>query len=73
VSLTPTLTAAENTQKQWAAFVNRSKLDRAPRECDDIRELLRGFLLPVAEALANTERFSVRWTAPGPWRETLLS
>jgi Nucleotidyl transferase AbiEii toxin, Type IV TA system len=68
IALTPTFTAAEGTQKQWAAFVKRSQLDNAPRTLDEARELLRRFLLPVATALLAAQSFPVSWTAPGPWQ-----
>jgi len=68
VALTPVFTAAENTQKQWAAFVRRSQLDSAPATLEATREPLRRFLLPVAVALTQAQAFTARWTAPGPWK-----
>ncbi len=68
VALTPSFTAAEGTQKQWAAFVKRSQLDSAPVALDEARELLRSFLLPVATAVLAAKGFPVSWTAPGPWQ-----
>jgi hypothetical protein len=67
IALTPRFTAAEGTQKQWAAFVKRSQLDRAPKTLDEARELLRRFLLPVAAAILTAQGFSASWTARGPW------
>ena len=65
-----TFTAAENTRKQWTAFVRRSKLDSAPATLDEIRESLRQFLVPVATALVEGRDFADIWIAPGPWRDT---
>jgi hypothetical protein len=70
VALTAKFTTAENTQKQWAAFVKRVNLESAPATFDEIREPLREFLLPVAGALISGESFSRRWSAPGPWTES---
>lgn len=69
VALTPAFATAENTQKQWAAFVKRANLGEAPATFDQIREPLREFLLPVAAALTSGESFSKRWSAPGPWKK----
>ncbi len=71
VAFIPAFTMAENTQKQWAAFVKRTNLNDAPETFDEIIEPLREFLLPVATALAVGESFSARWCAPGPWTDTL--
>ena len=68
VALTVTFTTAENTQKQWAAFVKRSQLPSAPGTLEEIREPLRQFLEPVATALVDGREFTDNWTAPGPWR-----
>jgi hypothetical protein len=68
VALTPSFMAAENTQKQWAAFVKRSQLDNAPKTLDDARAQLRSFLLPVASAVLAAQSFADSWSAPGPWR-----
>lgn len=68
VALTPSFMAAENTEKQWAAFVKRSQLDNAPKTLDDARAQLRSFLLPVASAVLAAQSFADSWSAPGPWR-----
>ncbi len=67
IALTAAFTASENTQKQWAAFVRRSKLEDVPATLEEIREPLRQFLVPVATALAEGRDFADRWGAPGPW------
>lgn len=70
VALSSAFTTAESTQKQWAAFVDRSRLTSAPRTLDDIRDPLRAFLLPVAVALRDGREFAHLWQPPGPWRES---
>lgn len=67
VALMSDFTAADSTQKQWAAFVKRSQLETAPKTLDEARERLRTFLLPVMAATINDRGFSANWTAPGPW------
>jgi hypothetical protein len=67
VALTSTFTSAENTQKQWAAFVKRSQLE-GPATLDDLRESLREFLLPPVRTLMEGQTFEQTWTPPGPWR-----
>jgi hypothetical protein len=67
IALTPAFTTAEHTQKQWAAFVKRTKLNNAPATFDEIRMLLREFLLPIASALIRGMDFTAHWTAPGSW------
>jgi hypothetical protein len=62
-ALTAAFTASQDAQKQWAAFVRRSKLEDAPATLEGIREPLRQFLVPVAEGRA----FADHWSAPGPW------
>ncbi len=69
IALTPIFTAAEGTQKQWAAFVKRSQLDNAPKTLDEACESLRRFLLPLASAILAAQTFTASWAAPGPWQE----
>jgi hypothetical protein len=69
VALTASFTAADNSQKQWTAFVKRSQLEGAPKALDELREPLRQFLLPVVGALIAGEMFDRRWPQAGPWDE----
>ena len=64
VALTAAFTASQDAQKQWAAFVRRSKLEDAPATLEGIREPLRQFLVPVARALAEGQDFADHWSAP---------
>ncbi len=68
VALTTRFTEAESTKAQWAAFVKRSQLESAPASLDELREPLREFLIPIAEAIRDGRRPNERWSAPGPWR-----
>ena len=67
VALTAAFTVAEDTQKQWSAFVRRSKLQGVPATLEELRDPLRRFLVPVATALAEGSDFTDYWAAPGPW------
>jgi hypothetical protein len=66
VGLRPAFTAS--VQQLWKAFLRSSSISAAPA-LDEMRELLREFLLPVAAAVANGREFNQQWLAPGPWRE----
>jgi len=66
VALTAALTASQDAQKQWAAFVRRSKLDGAQAGLEEIREPLRQFLVPVATALAQGRAFADHWGRRDP-------
>lgn len=67
VALTAAFTAADSTQKQWAAFLKRSQLGGAPMTLDECRALLRAFLLPVLRSLLDGREFDRKWAAFGPW------
>jgi len=54
-------------QAQWRAFVRKAALDNAPVELAEVIGGIRGFLQPVAKALAVDESFDKVWRPPGPW------
>jgi hypothetical protein len=68
VALSAAFTTAENSSKQWAAFIRRSNLAGAPATLENIREPLRQFLVPVATAIVEDREFTGLWTRGGPWR-----
>lgn len=68
VALTSSFTADEKTEMQWKAFVKRMRIEHVPGSLDEIREPLRQFLIPIAEALAAGETFEAKWIAPGGWQ-----
>lgn len=68
IALSTEFTTSEAVQMQWSAFVRRSQLDAGPATLEEIREPLREFLLPLAEALARAETFRDVWVAPGRWQ-----
>ena len=70
IALTTAFTADDTKQKQWAAFVRRSQLAGAPKTLDELRPVLRQFLLPIVDELLNGREFSQVWVASGTWRDT---
>lgn len=60
------LVFAENAEPVWRAFCRRIDVDDAPLFVDVIREI-RGFVLPVCEAILN-ETSPGAWTPGGGWR-----
>jgi hypothetical protein len=53
---------------QWRAFLDKSKLDDAPKSFAEVVTGLRSFLQPIATALHDRHRFQGAWKASGPWR-----
>lgn len=69
VALTRAFTQSDSATKQWTAFLRRSNLSSAPASCDELREPLRRFLVPVTTALLQGGGFSGLWRPGGPWVE----
>lgn len=71
LTATPTaFTAAfhEEKQTQWRAFLSRTGLTGAPEELKETIAPLKEFLAPIVNAGMADRKFSMRWTAPGPWK-----
>ncbi len=58
----------EEKQPQWRAFLLRTGLTGAPETLKEATAPLKEFLVPIAEAGMTGRTFSMRWTAPGPWK-----
>jgi hypothetical protein len=54
----------------WKAFRNRTRLDDAPEDLDNVLKDLRAFLLPVLTHIGKEQPFRQRWVAAGPWKAT---
>lgn len=52
---------------QWRGFLRKSRIISAPNDLSQVVEALAAFLLPVARAIHDGQRFDSRWDAPGPW------
>lgn len=68
VALREAFTESEQTRAKWSAFARRTLRGGSPLALSELREPLRGFLLPVARSLLDGSDFSRSWVAPGPWR-----
>lgn len=65
-----TIAFAEDQTKvtQWRGFLRKSRLENAPQELGQVVDALAAFLLPVAEALNESQPFDQFWQAPGTWQ-----
>ncbi len=52
---------------QWRGFLRKSRIKSAPDDLRQVVDALAAFLLPVARAIHDAQRFDARWNAPGPW------
>jgi hypothetical protein len=52
---------------QWKAFVRKTALEDVPTELAEVVACIRGFLQPVAKALAAARSFEKIWRPLGPW------
>ncbi len=68
VIFTPAFAHDRTRQTQWQAFVQRHRLDDAPREFGMVIELLATFLQPLLEALHQGRSLRQHWPPGGPWR-----
>jgi hypothetical protein len=54
-------------QKQWAAFLRRSRFKTAPSELREAIQVVRGFSHPPLSAAASGSPFTAFWTPGGSW------
>ncbi len=61
---------AEHKDKtvQWKAFLRKSQIIGAPKDLKAVVAVLKRFLAPIAETLAEDKPFKGKWKAPGPWK-----
>ncbi len=55
-------------QTQWRAFLRKTRLTDAPSALPVVIAVLAAFLLPMAQAIVNSQHFNHTWKAPGPWQ-----
>jgi len=55
-------------KKQWEAFLRKGKLDAGGATLEEVCAFLHDFLMPLAQALAGGDPFTLIWPAGGPWR-----
>jgi len=58
---------AEEKSKQWAAFVRRSRITKAPQDFVEIVQAVNDFASPVLSAAMTGDSFDRTWRAGGPW------
>jgi predicted nucleotidyltransferase component of viral defense system len=54
-------------QRQWRGFLDKGRLQGPPGELGSVLSLVRGFLMPPAEAVAASKEFEFVWRPQGPW------
>ena len=54
-------------QVQWQAFLRTSKLESSKRELPEVINDIQRLIIPLLNAAAKDESFSMNWTAGGPW------
>jgi len=67
VGLTDAFSADPARQKQWVAFLRRSRFKSAPAELKGIVEAVREFLQPPLSAAAAGEPFRAAWKPSASW------
>lgn len=58
-----------NKQAQWIGFIQRAKLDGAPKFFSAVAADIKFFLGPVIASIFNRQTFRLFWMAPGPWNK----
>lgn len=67
VGLSDVFGADAGRQKQWAAFLRRSRFQTAPSELSDTIKAVREFAHPPLSAAASGSRFTAKWQPGGSW------
>jgi hypothetical protein len=69
IFFTPDFAHDRTRQTQWLAFLERHRLDDAPREFGAVIEVLAAFLQPILEALHQEQSLHRHWLPGGPWHD----
>jgi hypothetical protein len=67
LALTAEFYGDDGKQKQWQAFLKKSRLDAEGASLEQVAAVLREFLMPPAQAGAAREAFKRSWPPKGPW------
>ncbi|MFZ5831327.1 MAG: nucleotidyl transferase AbiEii/AbiGii toxin family protein [Planctomycetota bacterium] len=67
IALTPAFATDTARMRQWKGFLEDLPGSFAPATLQEAVDAIAGFIVPVARAVAASEEFTFRWTAPGPW------
>lgn len=68
LALGPTFSGDVNRIAYWKGFLRKIKITSAPQDLKIVVKVLRRFLGPIAETLAEGKQFHGKWKAPGPWK-----
>lgn len=68
VAFEPAFTENKDKVVQWKAFLRKSRIEGTPQDLKTVMELVKKFLGPIAETLAEGKAFQGKWKAPGPWK-----
>ncbi len=55
-------------QTLWKAFLKKGDITHAPQELSAVAKEIERFLLKPLDAVKRRQKFSGKWTAPGPWK-----
>jgi hypothetical protein len=58
---------SETFQRQWAAFLSKSKIS-GPETFAEVLALIGKFLSPVFSSISSNKALNQKWVPPGPWR-----
>jgi hypothetical protein len=67
VALTDAFFGNKAKQKDWQAFLKRSKLEAQGLSLEGVAAGLRDFLMPPTRAVAEGRPFAMAWPPNGPW------
>ena len=67
LALTSDFAQYPGKKEQWAAFVRKLQLKNQPA-LEDVIDFMADFLLPVLNAIACEEKFTLQWQPGGPWQ-----
>ena len=67
LAFTPEFTEQSSTRAQWSAFRKKLPTSACPERLVEVVTVIEPFLLPVARACADSERFEQHWPPGGPW------
>jgi hypothetical protein len=68
-AFTPAFHKDDAKQKQWKAFLAKSRLV-APAMLSDVMIGLQAFLLPLVDAIKTGRDFRLQWVLPGRWESS---
>lgn len=67
ICFSPSFMDDPGKQRQWAAFLKRSRLTTAPNQFGDVARAVQRFLQPIAQAIVAGHSTPAQWTSQGPW------